>query len=110
MSESLPVMSCAGCGACCTNMGHPRFWQAERGAAGDSRWMDLPPELQDEIETHIRALEDVDIGQPCIWYNAVTKQCRHYEYRPQICRDFEAGSFHCLRMRFEQGIAKQFGM
>ncbi len=109
MSGSLPVMNCVGCGACCTNMGHPLFWRAESGVASDPHWFGLPQALQDELDCYINSLEDIDMGQPCFWFDAVTRQCKHYEHRPQICRDFEAGNYHCLRMRHEQGIVAQFG-
>jgi Fe-S-cluster containining protein len=90
-------------------MGHPRFWRADRGAAGDPRWLDVPQQLQEELQSYIDNMEEMDLGQPCLWYDPQTRQCRHYEYRPQICRDFEAGNFHCLRMRFDQGIVDEFG-
>jgi Fe-S-cluster containining protein len=33
-----------------------------------------------------------------------TNQCKHYEHRPQMCRDFEMNSFHCRRLRKSQGF------
>ena len=32
---------------------------------------------------------------PCIWFDLQTRQCRHYEHRPRICRDFERGTPEC---------------
>jgi Fe-S-cluster containining protein len=43
-----------------------------------------------------RAIDDY--GQPCIWLKS-DGTCRHYEHRPQVCRDFEVGCKACLRFR-----------
>lgn len=36
---------------------------------------------------------------PCGFFDMVTRKCRHYEYRPGICRDFELGGDACLASR-----------
>lgn len=105
MSESLPVVDCSGCGACCTHMGHPHFfWRPDAAGGVDPHWEGVPAHLKEELQQYIEGLEDIDLGQPCIWYDRDKRRCRHYEHRPQMCRDFETGNPHCLRMRFEQGI------
>jgi Fe-S-cluster containining protein len=82
-------------------IGHPWFNRHRN----DIHWQRLPESLKAEVEAHIDGLEDVDMGEPCIWHDAETGKCKHYEYRPQMCRDFEVGCFHCLRMRAEHGIS-----
>ena len=91
-------------------MGHPRFfWTQERGSFVDQRWIDLPQPLVGEIEAHLKALggdENADFGQACIWFDPQKKNCRHHEFRPQLCRDFEIGSEACLRVRRRNNIGQ----
>lgn len=82
-------------------IGHPQFY---RSTGNDPHWERLPEELKRIVNEHIASLTDVDIGQPCIWLDRQSRQCRHYDYRPQMCRDFEIGSPHCVRMRESHGI------
>ena len=98
--NDLPVLSCDNCGACCVAMGHPQFYRTSDNAD----WNRLPEDLKREVSEHIDALTDLDIGSPCIWLDMKTKQCKHYDHRPQMCRDFEIGNPHCLRMRESYGL------
>lgn len=42
---------------------------------------------------------------PCIWLDPVTKLCKHYDYRPDVCRDAVLpGDAHCLHDRKVMGI------
>jgi Fe-S-cluster containining protein len=63
---------------------------------------DLPPVLVEEIDFHFSGLTR---GQEplarCLWFDAVTRQCKHYEHRPQLCRDYELGGQACLLRRSE---------
>ena len=102
--DDLPILNCDDCGACCMSIGHPHFWRAATGENADPHWAGLPDNLKTEINQYIDGLEDHDMGQPCIWLDLDTKSCRHYEHRPQMCRDFEVNSFHCRRIRSEFGI------
>ena len=34
----------------------------------------------------------------------VTRRCRHYEFRPLACMEFEIGEFDCLDARRREGI------
>lgn len=43
-----------------------------------------------------------DNNTPCIWLNRVTGQCRDYEMRPPVCREFEMGGEDCLRLRRQE--------
>lgn len=55
-----------------------------------------PPELEWDIDEHAFRY---DQGLPCLWYDAETRQCKHYEHRPEVCREFEMGGDDCLEMR-----------
>jgi Fe-S-cluster containining protein len=88
----LPIIeSCDGCGVCCFQQGHPRFTDEERDR--------VPYELLAPVDEHLAALTEEDFGQTCIWFNMDTRQCRHYEHRPGVCRDFERGSEACVQLR-----------
>jgi Fe-S-cluster containining protein len=66
----------------------------------DIYWDALPESLKLEIvdfRTNIRPNTPGD--QPCIWLDLATKRCRHYDYRPRLCRDFELGGEDCLGFR-----------
>lgn len=81
-------------------LGHPQFYRH----SDDPLWGRLPEQLKQEINEYVDNLTDIDIGQPCIWLDLETRQCRHYDYRPQMCRDFEIGNPHCERMRAAFGM------
>ncbi len=90
------IPSCDGCGACCMQQGHPPYTEDE--LAG------VPADLKSSIETYLATLESDDSGRPCLWLDLETRQCRHYEERPQICRDFERGSTNCTLLRWRYQI------
>lgn len=91
--KPLAVLNCDGCGACCDTQGTPPF--SYQGG-------DRPPaHLMWDIEEHMYRYDD---GEPCLWYDTQTKQCKHYEHRPDACREFPVGGEDCLRMRTERGI------
>lgn len=107
MSNSLPILDCNDCGACCLTMGHPRyFWNQSVGSDVDRIWIKLPAYLVREIEDHIESLVDdqSDFGKPCIWFDPEKKNCRHHGHRPQVCRDLDVGSEACLRSRRQFNI------
>ena len=62
----------------------------------------LSQELVDEIDFHFSGLTR---GQEplarCLWFDPLTRQCQHYEYRPQVCIDYELGGRACLSRRRE---------
>jgi Fe-S-cluster containining protein len=43
-------------------------------------------------------------GTPCLWYDAGSGRCRHYEYRPRACRAFEVGGVDCRDARRRAGV------
>lgn len=93
----LPVVKdCNGCGACCTEMGCPPFVESEIDA--------LPPELKLSVRNY-QNVHGWDGGYPCLWYDAETQKCSHYEHRPEICRDFQPGSAACHLWRHSRFVA-----
>ena len=103
--EDLPVIptSCDGCGVCCIGIGSPVVLYASRphyAIPHPFRPIDIPAELIDEINMHfsglIRGQEPQD---KCLWFDTQTRLCKHHEYRPQVCRDYEIGGRECLRER-----------
>lgn len=115
------VTDCSGCGACCESMSYPPFYtRFPQGSTPDDRqdpaWVRLLDERPDLVadvergyhdrEARRRALDDpsLDFDEPCHWYDPASRQCRHYEYRPLVCRDFAVGGADCLALRAEMSI------
>jgi Fe-S-cluster containining protein len=66
----------------------------------------IGPRLPDDLNAELIGLIDGWLANdnwpadvPCIWLDTDTRQCRHYEYRPNVCRDFQAGSKACRAHR-----------
>lgn len=103
---TLPVVSCDGCGECCRHQVMPPFVRFD----GDPEWERLKasrPDLAAGIEAEIARKtreDDWPDDAPCFWFDIDTGRCRHYEDRPQICRDFEVGCEDCIRYRDDAGI------
>ena len=58
----------------------------------------LPAELLRDMERRL-ADRNFDANAPCFWMDRETRKCRHYEQRPEVCRQFELGGEDCLAMR-----------
>jgi Fe-S-cluster containining protein len=77
---------------------------------GEETWERLKrerPDLLAELradERRRRANGGPFHGTPCLWYDAETRRCRHYELRPGACRMFEVGSGDCHDARRRSGI------
>lgn len=99
----LPVLDCEGCGVCCEEQGlPPRYTSPELLGF-------LPEELRAELAWHLE--EERRVGRtrnerelPCLWYDAATRRCRHYELRPDACREFPVGGEGCLFWRGRRGV------
>jgi Fe-S-cluster containining protein len=62
----------------------------------------LPPELREELLAYMYRVQfgpPIKGEQPCIWLDRRTRRCRHYDWRPEICRMFEVGSPACVNWR-----------
>lgn len=101
------IRSCDDCGACCTEQEQlPLVLIGERfrlpGVAPLPDW--LATELRAELERFQRDGWPTP-GGPCLWYDPETRRCRHYEYRPVLCRDgVKVGDEACRKWRRGAGI------
>ena len=57
---------------------------------------------RDEINFNFSGLlRGQEPQETCLWFDLQTRLCKHHEYRPQVCRDYEIGGRECLRERRE---------
>jgi uncharacterized protein len=99
----LVPQTCDGCGLCCEGIGSPVLLYASRQdqtGPHPFRPAGLPEELVREIDAHFLGLNrGQEPQQRCLWFNAEARLCRHYEWRPQVCRDYELAGDACLARR-----------
>ncbi|MEM7783375.1 MAG: YkgJ family cysteine cluster protein, partial [Planctomycetota bacterium] len=62
----------------------------------------LTPDLKSEWQAFVSQYQLPEYGNepssfdgPCIWLNMETRLCKHHQFRPSVCRDFDAGSRDC---------------
>ena len=95
--------TCDNCGLCCTGIGSPVLSYVSRpdvSGKHPSRPVDLPEELIREIDEHFLGLHrGQEPLEQCLWYDAEKRRCRHYKWRPQVCRDYELAGEACLALR-----------
>lgn len=87
------LTNCDGCGACCRHMIVPPFRDRN-----EPRSKHVP----DTLITELLPLWEVRLHlpeQPCLWFDSESARCRHYELRPDACREFEINSPSCLACR-----------
>lgn len=92
--------SCHACGACCLKMESPPFVPNH---PDDLHVAKLPDEVRKNYKRGMeaRARAGWPEGTPCFWFDLETRKCRHYEYRPLVCRQFQRGCAACLSYRHE---------
>jgi Fe-S-cluster containining protein len=106
---------CNNCGLCCMHMRTPPFI-----GVTDPRWQAMPQELRDELSVWLSydekkkkvveapryTLAQRKYGDdlPCLWLNVATGKCRHYEFRPDVCRDYQPGNGSCRELRRSVGL------
>ena len=103
-SEQLPqiVVTCDGCGACCMGMGVPPFDEhgvnpvAVAEDDQDIEYQALPAYLKAEVDAAWERGTASFAGKPCIWLDLDTQRCKHYEFRPVVCAEFDPGNDICL--------------
>lgn len=70
----------------------------------------IPKALQDEINHFLNSPRykfhfiTGEHDSPCIWLDEATGKCKHYEIRPDVCREFEVGNISCRMLRKEVGL------
>ena len=81
------------------HMGSPPF-------VGTEEWDRVPEPLRTETLKYICGPRRQSLGDeaPCCWLDLVTGTCRHYEHRPDICRDFKRDTGACRTHREQVGI------
>ncbi len=101
--DVLKPTSCGGCGLCCLGIGSPPIYYAtypHLQGPHPFRPADLPQHLIDEIdEKFLGVFRGQEPPDTCIWHDTTTGLCRNYEWRPQVCRDYDLGGRECLSLR-----------
>lgn len=65
----------------------------------------MPPELVQSLRDYYDAvdagaLDRAEHAVPCLWFDTEAKRCRHYEHRPEACREAVVpGDEHCNEFR-----------
>lgn len=107
MRRELPTIRCEDkpCGVCCFGQAAlPASWYV---GLYPNLLGSLPVELQKEL---LLARDRIVAGEfndemPCIWLDMQTRRCKHYEHRPELCKNaVKAGDDHCRRDRKKFGI------
>lgn len=107
------ISNCNDCGACCQHMGITPVVLVSGFAGPDYGVNPLPEDLAEELRgilIKVQAGEDVGQGddKPCIWFDQKKRQCRHYDYRPIVCRDaIKPGDPDCRKIRVDCGVDKK---
>ena len=90
--------------ACCQVVTRPPFYNVFKDI-GEDAWERLKadrPDIVAELAAGDRARRangGPSFGTPCVWFEAATGRCGHYEYRPLACREFEVGGEDCRDAR-----------
>jgi Fe-S-cluster containining protein len=90
---------CNNCGMCCMHVNIPPFY-----GPGDPTYKSCPPKLLKEIEDYLNSPRYIDAEHPCLWLNRSTGECKNYQYRPEICRDYQVGEISCRLLRTQVGL------
>jgi Fe-S-cluster containining protein len=112
------IDTCDGCGACCWEQESPPMYHfilkrleglecggiafyEEHCPEDLKRVRALPEELKQELRDYSATLKES--GHPndniCIWFDESTRNCKHYDLRPEVCREFEIGGSYCRTWR-----------
>jgi Fe-S-cluster containining protein len=96
VTHVLPIIeSCDDCSACCRQTPIPPFLPGE-----EEQW-NVPTEWLMPVQQRIDADLQFEV-LPCVWLDIDSNRCRHYEHRPQACRDFQINSDLCRLSRWDQ--------
>jgi Fe-S-cluster containining protein len=115
--DGLEVL-CSNCvGACCREQQSPPgyvLWIDPDKPPEYGDWVidrpppDLPRDLLLELVEYARSRTKVrpfgSLPDPACFWLTPEGQCRGYQWRPPICRDFEVGEEGCLAWRKDYGV------
>lgn len=97
--------TCEGCGLCCEGIGSPVLHYASRPRRQGPhpyRPDGLPEELIREIDEHFLGLSrGQEPRDQCLWFDPIARRCKHYEWRPGICHEYELAGPGCIALRRE---------
>ncbi|WP_027013884.1 YkgJ family cysteine cluster protein [Comamonas composti] len=100
---------CLSCGACCAS-----FRVDCSVHESDEHGGRVPAGLLEEVNAHVCRMRGTDWARPrcAALVGEVGKQarCGIYEWRPSPCREFEAASDACNRVRQRHGLAPLDGL
>ena len=88
---------CNVCGACCRRTPVPPF------SAGEVAAKQVPAEWLESVRQWERSPERWEVKE-CVWFDRSTGLCRHYDYRPDACREFQVGQAACRSARYHLGL------
>ena len=92
------LKSCEGCGACCLSQESPPGYLMILSLGDDmamtdadlERFNSFPPEVMQELREYRERLL-AGGGHPnkgiCLWFDEQTRKCKHYDLRPDTCRN-----------------------
>jgi Fe-S-cluster containining protein len=95
----LPILTCDHCGACCMHIAAPPYTYDELVEMVDQHpdaYTELYPDLCTAIDRRDMTVAMGDTDEiPCGFFDEKSCQCKHYDHRPAICREFEPGCEPC---------------
>ena len=62
----------------------------------------MPADLKSTLLAYIDSYQPPPQGEldgPCIWLDRESGLCKHHQFRPQVCREFQTGGRGCLDWR-----------
>lgn len=122
LTTVLPLLTCGGCGACCSEQGAPPDYVALRMSphlADDPSFSDDLVRYRSLSGEPLQLLDDYFLGRQsgvrpengvCVWFDTEKRNCRFYDLRPSTCRVFELDSPGCHIYRRRQGIELPGGL
>lgn len=60
----------------------------------------IPCDLLEQVEEYLSAiirdpgLDRASQGLPCSWLDTRQNVCLHYQFRPEVCREYDCGGKH----------------
>ena len=107
INNSLQVLNCDGCGACCDSVGIIPFASDEL-----ARLTVADRDRLHQVGWGPRSggARRVELGLPCPAYDARNRRCAIHDIRPRVCREYEIGGADCLEDRERSpNVAREAG-